>query len=89
MNEYKKSLEGADFASVYIDDEALAIKRMERHSQSQLLQAFDYENLEILNQKEDILNFMDKMPMENCVYLLMSSGHLGGLNFVKWFSEKN
>lgn len=89
LNEYKKSLEGADFASVYIDDEALALKRMERHTQTQLLEAFDYENLQILNHKEDILNFMNRMPMENCVYLLMSSGHLGGLNFVKWFSEKN
>lgn len=89
LNEYHKSLEGADFAAIYIDEEALALKRMERHTEMQLLQAFEFENLHILNQKEDILNFLDGMPIENCVFLLMSSGHLGGLNFVKFFSEKN
>lgn len=87
LEEYKNSLKGADFAGVYIDDEALKIKRMEKHSSKKIKDAFDFDKLEILDSKDDIIAFMKNLPKENAVYLLMSSGHLGGLNFVKWFEE--
>ena len=87
LSEYKDSLNGCDVAAVYLDEESLRIKQKEKIPADRIFADFNFNNLGVFYEPTQIKAFLINQYAPNTVFLLMSSGHLGGLNFVKLFSE--
>ncbi|MEC8684095.1 MAG: peptidoglycan synthetase, partial [Bacteroidota bacterium] len=68
-------------AVVFYTPEALALKKLEAISESQIATAFDRDDLSIFTDAEDFKTYLDTKYFNNAVLLLMSSGNYGGLDF--------
>lgn len=81
LKEYKDALKEADVAVVFYSPNALAIKRMEPISVTQIKEAFNREDLMVYTEPADFKEFLFSQHFENAVTVLMSSGNYGGLDF--------
>ncbi|WP_370174870.1 UDP-N-acetylmuramate--L-alanine ligase [Leeuwenhoekiella palythoae] len=78
---YKGALDAAEEAVVFYTPEAVALKKLEAISESQIASAFDRDDLSIFTDAEDFKTYLDTKSFDNAVLLLMSSGNYGGLDF--------
>jgi len=78
---YKGALDAAEEAVVFYTPEAVALKKLEAISESQIATAFDRDDLSIFTDAEDFKTYLDTKSFDNAVLLLMSSGNYGGLDF--------
>ncbi len=80
LPEYKDALNTADVAAVFYSPEAIRIKRLEPIEPAFIKQAFNRPDLYVFTDPEDFKKFVYHIDRQNSVILLMSSGHLGGLD---------
>ena len=73
-------MNGADFASVLIEEKSFIQKKMKPFSQEVVKQAFKSDNLNFFNSSEDLKNYMESIFKKDCNLLLMSSGNFGGID---------
>ncbi len=83
LPEYKDALHPADVASVFYSPEAVKIKRLDPIEPEFIKSAFNREDLHVFSQPEDFQAFVYNLNKNSAVLLLMSSGHLGGLDLEK------
>jgi UDP-N-acetylmuramate: L-alanyl-gamma-D-glutamyl-meso-diaminopimelate ligase len=83
LNEYKNSLVNADEAVVFYSPKAVAIKQLEKVSESQIKEAFDREDLKVFTEPKAFEAWLFNNTIEDSALLLMSSGNYGGLDFEK------
>ncbi|UMY66959.1 MULTISPECIES: UDP-N-acetylmuramate--L-alanine ligase [unclassified Flavobacterium] len=83
LKEYQGALDAADEALVFYSPDALAIKRMEPISASQIAEAFQREDLLVYTDPGAFRSFLFGLDMQSqsVALLLMSSGNYGGLKF--------
>jgi UDP-N-acetylmuramate: L-alanyl-gamma-D-glutamyl-meso-diaminopimelate ligase len=77
---YAASLDPADKAVIYLDNEALRAKGVEGYSEEQLRSAFAREDLQLTGKAEMLEQIIGDYISPDAVLLLMSSGDLGGID---------
>ncbi|MCF6352722.1 MAG: Mur ligase domain-containing protein [Cyclobacteriaceae bacterium] len=83
---YKNSLAQCDQAIVFVDPEAIAIKKLPPISSNDIESAFDQSGIRIVTNAEELKDELLKIDILNTTLLLMSSGNFGGLDFKPLFS---
>ncbi len=81
LGQYQNSMEAADVAIVFYDLEALKIKNMTPISPDEIRNAFGRKDLIVFTEAPSFRAYLDKQTPQNDVWLLMSSGNYGGVNF--------
>ena len=87
MKEYKGALEAADEAAVFYSKHALELKRMPELKKETVQAGFGKEGLEVINDRQQLENWLSEREFSNAIVLFMSSGNYDGLD-VAQFSEK-
>ncbi len=87
IEQYKNSLDAAEAACVYVDSEALKLKRREPIESEWLKEQFGNSHLFIPKDSEELNFWIKKQTEPNTVVLLMSSGHWGGLELKKLYNK--
>lgn len=79
MSEYKGVFDKVDIGVVFYSQHALKLKRMPELPKEKVLQGFDKEGLLVMNDKNELWNFLQHQDYSNANLLLMSSGNYDGL----------
>lgn len=87
LQQYKGSMDSADFAIVYFSEKAIAHKKIEPISKQQVLDAFGGSRLVVINDPEILFDYLSSLNWINKNLLLMSSGTFDGLS-ISELSEK-
>jgi UDP-N-acetylmuramate: L-alanyl-gamma-D-glutamyl-meso-diaminopimelate ligase len=80
MSEYKGAFDKADVGVVFYSKHALELKRMPDLPKEKVLQGFGKEGLLVMNDKDELWNFLQSQDFNNSSLLLMSSGVYDGLD---------
>lgn len=80
---YKETLAAADKAYVYYDPHTLKMKGMPQLNPTSVKVAFNHNNLEVIIDKELLLNKLRSVDDVNTVLLMMSSGKFGKIDIKK------
>lgn len=80
MVQYQGAMDKADIPVVFYSKHALEIKRMPDLAPELVAQGFGRTDLEIMNKKEQLQDFLEKQNYDNTNLLLMSSGDYEGLD---------
>ncbi len=80
LKEYRHSLDAADQALVFYVPESLAIKGLDLIHPRDIREAFGRTDLEVYTETSGLREYLDNLPLEKTVLLLMSSGNYGGLD---------
>jgi UDP-N-acetylmuramate: L-alanyl-gamma-D-glutamyl-meso-diaminopimelate ligase len=83
LEQYDHAMDGLDEAVVFYSEDALKIKRMEPISPELIKEKFKNENLKVFTNAEDLHAYWGTLDKAQGVYLMMSSGHFGGLDLTK------
>lgn len=83
LNEYAGALDKADQAVVFYSPDAVAIKKLDPLSESQIAAAFNREDIQIFTDPDLFKSFLFSKTLNNTALLLMSSGNYGGLPMEK------
>ena len=83
LSEYKGTLNGADKAVVFYSPNAVKIKKLDAVSSTQILKAFQREDLVVFTDPAAFQDFLFDQDFTETSLLLMSSGNYGGLDFEK------
>ena len=83
LKEYANTMNGADFAVVFIDEKTFLQKKMKPFSQEKVIDAFLNENLKFFNQPEKIKSYLQTFEFKQLNLLMMSSGNFGGIDLKK------
>jgi len=81
LKQYQNSMDAADTAVVFYDLEALKIKKMTPISPNEIRNAFGRKDLTVFTEATSFLTYLDSQTPKDDVWLLMSSGNYGGVNF--------
>lgn len=80
LKEYSGAMNDADVAVVYVDKEALALKRMPPLDVELVRKSFNKAGLTVLQTPAELERFLVSQSYKNTVLLLMTSGVFGGLH---------
>ena len=83
LSEYKGTLNDADKAVVFYSPNAVKIKKLDAVSSSQILKAFQREDLVVFTDPAAFQDYLFEQDFTDTSLLLMSSGNYGGLDFEK------
>jgi len=81
LKQYQKALDAADEAVVFYSPKALAIKKLEPISATQIKEAFNRADLKVFTDPKAFSDYLFTQNLKNTALLLMSSGNYGGLDF--------
>lgn len=81
LKEYEGALDQADEAVVFYSPDAVAIKKLDPVSESQIKDAFQRKDLIVMTDPKEFKKWLFEQELENTTVLLMSSGNYGGLDF--------
>ncbi|WP_353184491.1 Mur ligase family protein [Parapedobacter lycopersici] len=84
LNEYKDTMQEAEYPAVFINQEALKQKNAEAITTDTLKKAFNQPDLIYFNNITSIGEYLSQMDPEGKNLLLMSSGNYGGVNLVNY-----
>lgn len=87
MLEYKGSMENADIAIVFYSKHALELKRMPDLESEKVSEGFEKSGLLVMNNKEELWEWLQLEHFSNTNLLLMSSGNFDGLDMLT-FAQK-
>jgi UDP-N-acetylmuramate: L-alanyl-gamma-D-glutamyl-meso-diaminopimelate ligase len=87
MSEYKGALDKADEALVMYSKHALQLKRMPDLPKEKVYAGFGKEGLAVVNEKEELLDWLHRKTYNNANVLLMSSGNYDGADIVTFARE--
>jgi len=81
LSQYEGALDVADVGVVFYSPDAVAIKKLEEISKTQIESAFNRNDLIVYTNPTEFQNFLKEQTFNDSVLLLMSSGNYGGLDF--------
>lgn len=87
MNEYKGAMDQADKAAVFYSHHALELKRMPELPAEKVYAGFGKEGLQVLNDKGDLMQWLQQQRYNNACLLLMSSGNYDGADILNFAQE--
>ncbi|MFN8275995.1 MAG: Mur ligase family protein [Chitinophagales bacterium] len=80
LSEYKDAMQDADEAIVFMDDDAIQLKKMAPISDGLIKETFNREDLLIVREARQLQQLLERMPWPHANLLLMSSGRFAGMN---------
>jgi UDP-N-acetylmuramate: L-alanyl-gamma-D-glutamyl-meso-diaminopimelate ligase len=92
MSEYKGSMDKADAGVIFYSKHALELKRLPDLSPEKVVAGFGKKELAVLNNKEELMQWLRAQSFKNSSLLLMSSGNYDGadiLTFAKTLESNN
>lgn len=87
MSEYDGALDKADASVVFYSKHALELKRMPDLDKEVVLKSFNKRGLRVVNDKEDLEDWLKNQDCKNANLVLMSSGNFDGLDISKLTNE--
>ena len=87
MKEYKGALDAADDAAVFYSKHALELKRLPALKKEVVQAGFDKNELEVVNDRQHLEDWIKQRDFSNTIVLFMSSGNYDGFDAVT-FAEK-
>ncbi len=87
MKEYNGAMDKADAAAVFYSGHALELKRMPPLPKEKVVEGFGKKDLTVLNQKEELVQWLQSQSYQNANLLLMSSGNYDGIDMLT-FAKK-
>ncbi|QEC45414.1 UDP-N-acetylmuramate--L-alanine ligase [Pseudobacter ginsenosidimutans] len=91
MDQYHGAMDKADKAVVYYSNHALELKRLPPLDPARIREGFGKEGLVVMNNRNDLMKWMEEQEYQHSNLLLMSSGNYDGadmLTFAKNVVEK-
>lgn len=85
---YAHTLENADEKIVFINPEAVKLKRLEAISEQDVVEAFKSKGLKVIFEKEKLISEVEALNWDNSILLLMSSGNFDGWDLNAYFEAK-
>ncbi len=82
LAEYAHTLDAADNAIVFIDEETVKQKGKELFTEQEILEAFKSKHIKYFNKSEEIKDALGALNQGNYNVLFMSSGNFGGIDLV-------
>jgi UDP-N-acetylmuramate: L-alanyl-gamma-D-glutamyl-meso-diaminopimelate ligase len=80
MKEYNGAMDKADEASVFYSKHALELKRMPDLPKEIVRKGFAKEDLQVVNDRAELENWLNQLDYKNAVVVFMSSGNYDGLD---------
>jgi len=80
LGEYNGSMHKADIGIVYYNPKTIEHKKLESISVDEVKEAFNAQELIILNQSDEVMWFLRNQDLKESVLLLMTSGNFDGIN---------
>jgi UDP-N-acetylmuramate: L-alanyl-gamma-D-glutamyl-meso-diaminopimelate ligase len=87
MTEYKGAMDKADAGVVFYSKHALELKRLPDLSSEKVIAGFGKEGLVVLNNKDDLMQWLHAQSYKNTSLLLMSSGNYDGADILTFAKE--
>lgn len=87
MPEYRGAMDKADFAVVFYSKHALELKRMPDLPASKVYEGFEKQGLEVINDKENLWQWLEAQNYRNANLVLMSSGNYDGLDMLTFAKQ--
>lgn len=78
--QYAHSLDPADEATIFYNPETAKSKRMEIAEPDFLIQAFERDDIRVIQQSSELEQLILNVPLTDTVLLIMTSGNFGGLD---------
>ncbi|MCO5269092.1 MAG: Mur ligase family protein [Brumimicrobium sp.] len=82
LPQYKNAMTEADKAIVYFNPKVVEHKKLTPITKEEVLQAFG-NNIEVANETQEVLQFIERESTENMVLLMMSSGNFDGIDYTE------
>ena len=82
LHEYNQSLNAADKAVVFYAAHALELKKLPPLTKEKVQEGFNRKDLEIIQDKTVLVNWLQNQDYSNSVLLLMSSGNFDGVDML-------
>jgi len=79
IGEYKASLNSADEVIIYYNKHTFEIKKLPILAEADVRNAFNHNNLSVINDREKLEELFNSMQLKNENLLLMTSGNFSGL----------
>ncbi len=79
LNEYNHSMDDADVKIIYFNPHTIEHKKLSMISTQEIKTAFANNELIIFNKKEDLVEYLKNINLDQSNLLLMSSGNFGGI----------
>ncbi|HLF36022.1 MAG TPA: hypothetical protein VI583_17395, partial [Cyclobacteriaceae bacterium] len=89
LSEYKGSLDAADIKYLYIDDHAIALKKLKPVGNDELHEKFNDPSIRIVRSPAQLIDNLKNLRMKNINLLFMSSGNFGGVNVIQILDINN
>lgn len=92
LNEYKGSMNDADYAIVYFNPETVKHKKLDEIHPDQIRQAFEKNDLRVVTSNAELKEILSRLIPKFEITLLMTSGNFGGLDlkdFTRNIPESN
>ncbi len=89
LSQYKGAMKNADVPIVYVDNHALEIKKLPPLSVDVIREKFDNPRIKVFNDKNSLLDYLQKISPNNKTFLFMSSGNFAGMNLVDLYKMKS
>lgn len=86
LPQYKGAMDAADEALVYFSPEVVSHKKLEPLSKEYVQDGFGGDVL-VVNETEEVLDFIKSFDLSNAVLLMMSSGNFDGIDYDKLGEE--
>jgi UDP-N-acetylmuramate: L-alanyl-gamma-D-glutamyl-meso-diaminopimelate ligase len=87
MSEYKGAMDPADKAVVFYSRHALELKRMPELPAEKVKAGFGKEGLQVINDKEILMQWLQQQNYKNACLLLMSSGNYDGADILTFAKQ--
>lgn len=87
MNEYKGAMDKADKAVVFYSKHALELKRLPLLPEEKVKEGFGKDGLLVMNDKEELWNWLNQQSFVDANLLLMSSGNYDGLDMLTFAKQ--
>lgn len=86
LKEYKGTMADADVAIVYFNPKTIEHKKLPPISSEIIFRSFDRNDIKVMNDSIQLMDYLNSEDKQQVVYLMMSSGTFDGLN-LKSFAE--
>ncbi|WP_207513398.1 UDP-N-acetylmuramate--L-alanine ligase [Longitalea luteola] len=87
MNEYRGAMDRADKTVVFYSKHALELKRMPDLPAEKVKAGFGKEGLNVLNDKGELMQWLQQQQYKNACLLLMSSGNYDGADILTFAKD--
>ncbi len=77
---YHNALSSVDQAIIFYSQKALKLKEMKDLEESDIKKAFNHNNLIVINNVNDLINYLSSLEYSNLALLMMSSGKFEGMD---------